>query len=138
MHVQRHSFKVTFTLRSVVKSIKRHITGRSKVEILLMLTEGHTSYTQNMHISSTGDKADHMARVKTTKQLFFKLKKYFSMKHEQHFKKQKRKLQSRDQLLLKVKESYFFTSNSFYTKELYSSHFWSICFIYCGQKTSLI
>ncbi len=56
MDVQRHSFKVTFTLRSVVKSIRPHITSRSKVEILLMLTEGHTSYTQNMDLSNTGNK----------------------------------------------------------------------------------
>lgn len=56
MHVQRHSFKVTFTLRSVVKSIRPHITSRAKVEILLMLTEGHTSYTHNMKIISAGDK----------------------------------------------------------------------------------
>lgn len=34
LHVQRHSLKVTFTLKSVVKSIWSHITGRSKVEIL--------------------------------------------------------------------------------------------------------
>lgn len=56
MHVQRHSFKVTFTLRSVVKCIRPHITSRSKVELLLMLTEGHTSYSQNIKIISTGDK----------------------------------------------------------------------------------
>lgn len=56
LHVQRHSFKVTFTLCSVVKSIRPHITSRSKVEILLMFTKGHTSYRQNMKIISTGDK----------------------------------------------------------------------------------
>lgn len=56
MHVLRHSLKVTFTLRAVVKSIRPHITSRAKVEILLMLTEGHTSYTQNVKIISAGDK----------------------------------------------------------------------------------
>lgn len=44
MHVQRHSFKVTFTPRSAVKSIRSHISGRSEVEILLMFADGHTSY----------------------------------------------------------------------------------------------
>lgn len=37
---------MTFTLRSVVKSIRARITGRSKVEISLMLTGGHTDYTK--------------------------------------------------------------------------------------------
>lgn len=62
LHVQRHSFKVTFTLKPAVISIRPHITGRSKVEVLLMLTEGHTSDRQNTKIIT------ERPRVKTTKQ----------------------------------------------------------------------
>ena len=91
MHVQRHSSEMTFTLRSAVKSIRAHITGRPKVEILLMLTGGHTDYMKKQKktkhgIRSTGDKRQETRR------------------------------RAKDQSPSKGKERYFFTLNSFYTK----------------------
>lgn len=47
---------MTFTLRSAVKSIRAHITGRPKVEILLMLTGGHTDYMKKKTKNKTWNK----------------------------------------------------------------------------------
>lgn len=52
LHVQRHPFKVTFTLWSVVKSIRPHITSRAKVALLLILAEAtqatHKRWTKSV------------------------------------------------------------------------------------------
>lgn len=68
MHVQRHSFNVTFTLKSVVESIAAHITGTLEAEILLMLRDGHTGYRRNrtLKIITAGVKLTACKETKNT------------------------------------------------------------------------